>query len=193
MSVTQLNISIIQPDIVWEDKTANLEQYAAYIEQIQEKKEVVILPEMFSTGFSMRPEALAETMEGESVQWMKDMAKKHRCIITGSLIIEDDGKYFNRLLWVQPDGKIGQYDKRHLFAFADEHNHYSPGERRFIAQVKGFRICLQVCFTICDSRFGPATRAMNMTCWYTWPTGLNGAAWPGRHCCRRGRSRTRAM
>lgn len=150
MSFPQLNISIIQPDIIWEDKAANLEQYATYIEQIQDKKELVILPEMFSTGFSMRPEALAEPMEGTSVQWMKDMAKKHRCIITGSLIIEDKGKYFNRLLWVQPDGKVGQYDKRHLFAYAEEHNHYSPGERRFIAQVKGFRICLQVCY---DLRF----------------------------------------
>lgn len=150
MSVAQLNISIIQPDIIWEDKTANLEQYTKYIEQIAEKKEVVILPEMFSTGFSMRPEALAEPMDGPTVQWMKDMAKKHRCIITGSLIIEDNGKYYNRLLWVQPDGKTGQYDKRHLFAYAEEDRHYSPGERRLVAQVKGFRICLQVCY---DLRF----------------------------------------
>jgi omega-amidase len=146
----QLNISLIQPDIVWENRDANLEQYTRYIEQIEEKKEVVVLPEMFTTGFSMRPEALAETMDGPSVQWMKDMAQKHRCILTGSLIIEEDGKYYNRLLWVQPDGKMGQYDKRHLFAYADEHKHYSPGARRLIAQVKGFRICLQVCY---DLRF----------------------------------------
>ena len=150
MSSATLNITLIQPDIIWEDKAANLQQYQRYIEQIEEKKEVVILPEMFSTGFSMRPEALAEPMDGSTVQWMKDTARQNRCILTGSLIVEENGQYYNRLLWVQPDGVMGQYDKRHLFAYAGEHNHYTAGERRLIAQVKGFRICLQVCY---DLRF----------------------------------------
>lgn len=150
MPEVTLNITLVQPDIVWEDKQANLEQYEKLIEDVAERKEVVILPEMFSTGFSMAPERLAETMEGSSVQWMKDMAKKHRCIITGSLIIEETGKYYNRLLWVQPDGYIGHYDKRHLFGYADEDKHYSAGAKRLIAQVKGFRICLEVCY---DLRF----------------------------------------
>lgn len=154
----QLNITLVQPDMVWEDKEANLANYAKIIEQIQEKKEVVILPEMFSTGFSMRPEAFAETMDGPSVQWMKDMSKKHRCILTGSLIIEEDGKYYNRLIWMQPDGKYGQYNKRHLFAYADEDKHYSAGDKRLIAQVKGFRICLMVCY---DLRFPVWARNTN--------------------------------
>lgn len=145
-----LHISLIQPNIVWEDKKANLLQYEKAIESITDKKEVVILPEMFSTGFSMAPERLAETMEGPSVNWMKEMSRKHRCIITGSLIIEENGHYYNRLIWMQPDGNFGTYDKRHLFGYAKENDHYSRGEKRLIAQVKGYRICLQVCY---DLRF----------------------------------------
>lgn len=150
MSNVELNFTIIQPDIVWEDKQANLAQYEQYIEQVQEKKEIVVLPEMFSTGFSMAPERLAEPMDGPTVQWMANMSRQHRCILTGSLIIEEEGKYYNRMLWVQPDGKIGHYDKRHLFAYAGEEKHYSAGDRRLIVSVKGFKICLQVCY---DLRF----------------------------------------
>lgn len=150
MPADELNITIVQPDIVWEDKKANLEQYECLIAEVKEKKEVVVLPEMFSTGFSMRPEALAETMDGESVQWMKQVAASNRCILTGSLIIEEERNYYNRMLWVRPDGQLGYYDKRHLFAYGDEHKHYSPGTKRLIASVKGFRICLQVCY---DLRF----------------------------------------
>jgi omega-amidase len=145
-----LNISIIQPDIVWENKDLNLKQYEAYIANIKEAREVIVLPEMFSTGFSMAPEKFAEPMDGASVSWMAQMATKYRCILAGSLMIEEDGAYYNRLLWVQPDGQIFHYDKRHLFAYADENKHYSPGNKRLIVQVKGFRICLQVCY---DLRF----------------------------------------
>ncbi len=147
---SQLNITLIQPDIIWEDKQANFAQYEKYMEQITDKKEVVVLPEMFSTGFSMAPERLAESMDGPSVLWMKTMAAKHRCILTGSLIIEDEGKYYNRLLWVQPDGQTGIYDKRHRFGYADEDEHYDAGNKRLIAQVKGWRICLLICY---DLRF----------------------------------------
>lgn len=150
MQAQELNITIIQPDILWEDKEANLKQYEQHIDNIKEKKEVIVLPEMFSTGFSMASKKLAEPMDGVSVQWMKDTAKKNKCILTGSLIIEENGDYFNRLLWVQPDGQIGHYDKRHLFAYADENNHYKPGSKRLITSVKGLRICLMVCY---DLRF----------------------------------------
>lgn len=150
MSGTQLNITLVQPDIVWEDKDANLQQYETLIKNITGKKEVVVLPEMFNTGFSMAPQKLAEKMDGTAVQWMKAIAKEHRCILTGSLIIEEEGHYYNRMLWVQPDGAIGHYDKRHLFGYAGEHERFSPGQKRLIAQVKGFRICLQVCY---DLRF----------------------------------------
>ena len=150
MSKEQLHITLIQPDIVWEDKIANLAQYEKTISGITGPKHIVALPEMFSTGFSMAPGRLAEPMDGRSVTWMADIALKHRCILTGSLIIEEDGKYYNRMLWVQPDGSIGTYDKRHLFAFAGEDKHYTPGTNRLIAQVNGWRINLQVCY---DLRF----------------------------------------
>ncbi|MGN6477149.1 MAG: nitrilase-related carbon-nitrogen hydrolase, partial [Flavipsychrobacter sp.] len=93
MPSSTLNISIIQPDIVWEDKKANLQQYEGMIAGIEEKREIVVLPEMFSTGFSMSPETLAEPMDGATVQWMKDIARKYKCILTGSLIIEEQGNY----------------------------------------------------------------------------------------------------
>ncbi len=146
----QLHITLIQPDIVWENKEANLQQYEKTIAGIAGNKHVVVLPEMFSTGFSMAPERLAEPMDGPCVKWMADMAVRYRCILTGSLIIEEDGQYYNRMLWVQPDGRIGTYDKRHLFAYADEDQHYTPGSKRLITSVNGWRINLMVCY---DLRF----------------------------------------
>ena len=150
MASEQLHITVIQPDIVWENKSANLEQYTETIKNIKEPKHVVALPEMFTTGFSMAPERLAEPTSGPSVAWMKETASKYRCILTGSLIIEEAGKYYNRMLWVQPDGQTGHYDKRHLFGYAHEDEHYTPGESQLIAQVNGWRIKLMVCY---DLRF----------------------------------------
>ncbi len=150
MASQYLNITLIQSDIVWEDKEANLAHYESVIAGITESKHVVVLPEMFSTGFSMAPERLAEPMDGPTVRWMADIAVKFRCILTGSLMIADDGKYYNRMLWVQPDGRIGFYDKRHLFAYGSEDKHYTAGDTRQIVSVNGWRINLQVCY---DLRF----------------------------------------
>lgn len=150
MQKSDLKISIIQTDIAWEDKATNLAHYEQKIQALKGQQHIIVLPEMFSTGFSMKPEQLAELMDGASVQWMKRMAQENRSIITGSLIIEADGRYYNRMLWVLPNGEIGHYDKRHLFSYADEHKHYTPGEKRFIASVNGWKICLLVCY---DLRF----------------------------------------
>jgi omega-amidase len=150
MPSPQLYITLVQPDIVWENKVSNLQQYEEMIAGIKPPKQVVVLPEMFSTGFSMAPERLAEPMDGRSVTWMVSMAVKYKCILAGSLIIEEEGKYYNRMLWVQPDGVIGFYDKRHLFAYAHENKHYTRGDVRQIVQVNGWRINLQVCY---DLRF----------------------------------------
>jgi predicted amidohydrolase len=150
MPSDKLKITIVQPDIYWEDKEANLNQYEEYLRNLGDKPQVVILPEMFSTGFSMDPVRLAETMEGNSVQWMKRMAARYRCIITGSLIIEDGGKYFNRLIWMQPDGQYGTYDKRHLFGHAGEDKEYTAGDKKLIVSVNGWKICLLICY---DLRF----------------------------------------
>lgn len=120
------------------------------IESIKGKTEIVILPEMFNTGFSMKPEIFAEKMDGETVNWMKRIASGKKIILTGSVMIEENGKYFNRLIWMLPNGQCGVYDKRHLFAYAYENEHYSAGNKKLIASVKGWKINLQVCY---DLRF----------------------------------------
>lgn len=153
--MSSLTVTLIQTNLHWENKKANLEMLQQKIESIKEKTEVVILPEMFSTGFSMNPQTLAEKMDGPTVQWIKKIATEKKIILTGSVIIEEDGKYFNRLIWMLPTGEYGVYDKRHLFAFADEHKHYSHGNEKLIASVKGWKINLQICY---DLRFPVWTR-----------------------------------
>ncbi len=145
-----LTISMIQTGLLWEDKTGNLAMLTQKITSIPQGTELVILPEMFSTGFSMQPKKLAEKMDGFTVAWMKEMAAQKKIIIAGSVIIEEENNYYNRLLWVFPNGNCGYYDKRHLFGFANENDHYTAGIKRVIAQVKGWKINLQVCY---DLRF----------------------------------------
>ena len=148
--MSTLTITTIQSNLIWEDKAANLRMLEQKITGIEEKTEIVVLPEMFNTGFSMRPEALAETMEGETVEWMKRVSRENGIVLTGSIMIEEEGNYYNRLIWMLPNGQYGHYDKRHLFAFGEEDKHYSPGNKRLIASVKGWRINLLVCY---DLRF----------------------------------------
>lgn len=159
--MSDLRVTGIQTKLHWENKKANLEMLEQKIVSISHPTEIVVLPEMFSTGFSMHPKLLAETMEGETVQWMKKISAQKKVILTGSLIIKDttplSGRkapggeaYFNRLIWVLPNGQCGTYDKRHLFAYGDEDQHYSAGSKRLIASVKGWKINLLVCY---DLRF----------------------------------------
>ena len=148
--MSTLTITGIQTILHWEDPAANLNMLEEKINSISSKTEIVILPEMFSTGFSMKPEELAETMDGETVKWMKRIATAKKIIITGSVIIEEGGKFFNRLIWALPNGQCGVYDKRHLFAYAGEDEKYTPGTKRLIASVKGWKINLLVCY---DLRF----------------------------------------
>jgi omega-amidase len=148
-----LTLTLIQSSLHWEDKSGNLQMFEEKINAIKEKTEIIVLPEMFSTGFSMHPQQLAETMDGETVQWMKNLASKKRVIITGSLIISEAAennslKYYNRMLWVLPNGEIGYYDKRHLFAYAGEDKEYTPGNKRLIASVKGWKVLLLVCYDL---------------------------------------------
>ncbi|MEO9211364.1 MAG: amidohydrolase [Ginsengibacter sp.] len=145
-----LTVTLIQSSLFWEDKLANLKMFKEKIESISQKTEVVILPEMFSTGFTMKPEELAETMDGTTIQWMKKLAIQQKIIITGSLIIREGEQYFNRLIWMLPNGNFATYDKRHLFSYAGEHDNYTPGSKKLIASVNGWKINLQVCY---DLRF----------------------------------------
>jgi omega-amidase len=145
-----LTISIIQTYLHWEDRMANLNMLEHKIKNREVATEIIILPEMFSTGFSMNTSAFAETMEGETVAWMKRLAAEEKIILAGSTIIEENKQFYNRLIWMLPNGQFGFYDKRHLFGFAKEDEHYTAGSKRLIAQAKGWKINLQVCY---DLRF----------------------------------------
>jgi omega-amidase len=145
-----LTCTLIQSALFWQDANANRQMFEEKINAIKEKTEIVILPEMFSTGFSMQPETFAETMNGETFQWMKKIAATKKIVLTGSLMIKEDEQYYNRLVWMLPNGQCGCYNKRHLFAYSDEHKHYTAGNKRLIASAKGWKINLQVCY---DLRF----------------------------------------
>jgi predicted amidohydrolase len=148
--MSDLTISLIQTDLFWEDKPANLQMLEQKISALEDKTEIIILPEMFSTGFSMRASDLAETMDGPTVSWMKRVSAEKKIILTGSLIIEENGQYFNRLIWMLPNGQYGLYDKRHCFSLAGEDKYYTPGDKRLIASVKGWKVNLCICY---DLRF----------------------------------------
>lgn len=145
-----LTVTAIQSQLHWEDKEANLRMFTEKIRAIGERTEIVALPEMFSTGFTMNASAMAEKMDGPSVTWMKDEAAAKNIILTGSLIIEEEGYYYNRLIWMLPNGQYGYYDKRHLFGYAGEDEIYTPGNKRLIGSVKGWKVHLLVCY---DLRF----------------------------------------
>ena len=143
-----MNITTIQSNIIWEDKDSNLKNYQSKIDNIE--SDLIILPEMFTTGFTMDPKPHAEKMDGKTVQWMKENASKINSAICGSIIIEEDDKYFNRFIWVNPDGSIHHYDKRHLFSFAGEDEYYTPGDSKIVIEYKGWKICPLICY---DLRF----------------------------------------
>ena len=145
-----LTFTLIQSNLHWEDPEANRKMFEKKINGISPPMEIVVLPEAFSTGFSMNPVRLAEEMNGETLSWMNQLAAQKKIILTGSIFIKENGEYRNRLIWMQPDGKYGSYDKRHLFSYGGEDKEFSPGTKRFIAQVKGWKICTMICY---DLRF----------------------------------------
>ncbi len=148
--MSTLRFTLIQSHLHWEDSVANRTMFEEKIKGITEPMEIVVLPEMFNTGFSMRPNVCAETMDGDTVAWMKRIAAEHKIILTGSLMIREEAHYYNRLLWMQPDSKFGTYDKRHLFSYGGEDKEFTPGGKRLIAQVNGWKICTMICY---DLRF----------------------------------------
>lgn len=145
-----LRITTVQTDLTWEDKKANLAQFDLKFQPLQGKTDLIILPEMFTTGFTMNANTMAESMDGPTIKWMAAKADSLNCVITGSLIIEENGHYFNRLIWMSPDGTIQYYDKRHLFTLAKEHKVYTAGKKKLIVTHKGWKICPLICY---DLRF----------------------------------------
>lgn len=167
-----LRISLIQSTLHWENRQSNLNMFTEKIERLANDQDLIVLPEMFSTGFSMKPSELYEEMEGPTISWMKAQAYQTAAVISGSIIIKEADKFYNRLLWVRPDGSYQHYDKRHLFRLANEQNHYTAGVERKIVSLKNWRINLNICY---DLRFPVWSRNRN-----DYDILLNVANWPAK-------------
>ena len=172
-----LNITLIQSELHWQNTGANLAMFEEKIWQIKEDTDLIILPEMFTTGFSMDAASLAEHMNMTTFKWMKQQAKQTKAVIVGSYIVFENGKYYNRLIWMQPNGEYDYYDKRHLFRMANEHQTYTAGKRRIIKELKGWKLFPLICY---DLRFPVWSRNVNLV--YdaaifiaNWPTPRNHA------------------
>lgn len=149
-NLPDLQLALIQTTLVWQDAGANRAHFATLFEQAR-GADLIVLPEMFSTGFSMDSSALAEPEDGPTTQWLRQQAQDLGAVVCGSLIIQAaDGSYRNRLLWARPDGSLAHYDKRHLFRMAGEHKHYSAGEQQVVLELKGWRVRPLICY---DLRF----------------------------------------
>ncbi|MEO8147555.1 MAG: amidohydrolase [Bacteroidia bacterium] len=146
-----LRITLIQTKLSWEDVSKNISHFSSLIKKIKTgSTDLILLPEMWSTGFSMRPSQFAETMDGSAVQWMRETAKQKKAVLCGSLMMKEENKFYNRLIWMRPDGTHEIYDKKHLFQMGAEHNNYSAGTKKIIVELKGWKISPLICY---DLRF----------------------------------------
>ncbi len=144
-----LTISFIQEQLSWHDPSANRDRFSERIKTLP-VTDLILLPEMFTTGFTLEAASQAEKMDGETVSWMQQMAHESRAVVAGSVVIEQDGACYNRLVWMRPDGTYQYYDKRHLFRMAKEHHHYADGQQRLVVEVNGWKVCPLICY---DLRF----------------------------------------
>lgn len=165
-----MKIALVQSDLYWEDALKNRNNFESQINQIDSEVNLIVLPEMFSTGFTMNALAMAETMKGETILWMKSIAKQNNCAVTGSLIITENNQYYNRMFFVFPSGEIQYYDKRHLFTLAGEDKTYTSGTEKVVVDYLDWKICLQVCY---DLRFPVFARNVEnydlLLCVANWP------------------------
>jgi predicted amidohydrolase len=145
-----LIVALLQTNLIWENPAKNRKLIEQQLAEVNELVDLIVLPEMFTSGFTMNPKAVAETMQGETIDWLKKIADEKNSAITGSLIIKENGKYYNRLVFVFPNGEIQYYNKRHLFTLAGEEKVYTAGKEKLIVEFKGLKICLLVCY---DLRF----------------------------------------
>jgi len=145
-----LRITLVQSSLVWEDISANLKHFEDWLMKENPSTDLILLPEMFSTGFSMQPESCAEAMDGQAIKWMASQADKFQCAIGGSLLIKEAGKFVNRFIWMLPDGNFQHYDKAHLFRYGGEHLKFTSGKNKTIINYKGWKISPLICY---DLRF----------------------------------------
>ncbi|MBL8271155.1 amidohydrolase [Steroidobacter sp.] len=148
--MSTLNVTLIQTELVWHDPEANRRRLQQRFATLAGQTDLIVLPEMFTTGFTMQPESVAEPADGPTVAWLREQAAAVGAVITGSVATKDGANYYNRLIWMRPDGTYQSYDKRHLFRMAHEQDHYSPGGRRVVVELKGWKILPLVCY---DLRF----------------------------------------
>lgn len=146
----ELQIALVQTDLVWEDAQVNRNTLENKIKDLSNEVDIIILPEMFTTAFTMNPTSVYETMEGSTLVWLKQMATLKSSAICGSLIIKEGEHFYNRFVFVQPDGSVSFYDKRHTFTLAGENKTYSAGLKKLIITYKGWKICPLICY---DLRF----------------------------------------
>ncbi|WP_435623787.1 amidohydrolase [Flagellimonas sp.] len=145
-----LKIALIQSPLVWEDPDANRNAFETKIKTIPDDVDMVILPEMFTTGFTMSPDHIDSSEGLRTLEWMQSMARKHQTAVVGSVVFQEEGKNYNRLYFAKPDGEFAEYDKRHTFTLAGEHEKYEAGSHRLMIDYKGFRFCPMICY---DLRF----------------------------------------
>lgn len=145
-----IKVTLVQYDLIWEQREKNYKKLNKIFDQIENHQDIILLPEMFSTGFTTNIEDFSENMDGPTVSWLRHQTMKYKSVIAGSFIFDDGSKCYNRLVWMQTDGKYHVYDKRHLFRFGNEHNYFSSGEQKHVFIVNDFRICPLICY---DLRF----------------------------------------
>jgi len=148
--IKDIKATFIQTELFWKDPDKNLKMFSQKLARIKKPTDLIILPEMFNTGFSMDVEKLSENMEGRSMQWMAASAVDKNRVVVASLIIKERGAFYNRLVWMRPDGTYACYDKRHLFRMEGENEHFKAGQKRLITELKGWKFCPLICY---DLRF----------------------------------------
>lgn len=166
-----LNIALIQTDLVWENPEQNRIKLSLKMDRLDRPVDLIVLPEMFTSGFTMHPAMVAETMTGDTIAWLKTMAAKTQSAITGSMVIKEETHYYNRMVFVYPDGNIVHYDKRHTFTFAGEDKVYASGTKKIIIDYKGWKICPLVCYDLRFPVWSRNTENYEMLVYVaSWPT-----------------------
>ena len=165
-----MKIALIQTQLFWENPLENRKQFEQKINSISENVDLIVLPEMFTSGFTMNPEIVAETMSGETIQLLKLLAKLKNCAITGSLVISESNNFYNRMIFIFPEGKIEYYNKNHLFTLAGENRVYTAGNQKKIVEFRNFKICLQICYDLRFPAFARNTENYDMLIYVAnWP------------------------
>lgn len=189
--MSELRVSLVQGDTRWHDPAGNRALYGELVRPLAGKADLVVLPETFTSGFTNETLGNAEGPDGESFHWLRGLAREVGAVLTGSMVTQDGGGYWNRLYWMRPDGSCATYDKRHLFRYAGEHQRYQPGRERLVVTVNGFKVCPLICY---DLRFPVYARNRVQDGAFDYDVILYVANWPApRHAAWQTLLRARAI